>query len=100
MVHRFRRRLAIAFALAVSFALTGLRLGGQQPPLAPSGAIASATNPDEGLTVKRFESAGQRVRFASADRGRRGIRLSMPAGAAADARALAFVDQYGARFGL
>jgi bacillolysin len=100
MVHPSGRRLAIAVVLALSLAFTGLHGGGQQPPLDPSGAIASATNPDEGLTVKRFESTGERVRFASADRGRRGIRLSPPAGAPADARALAFIDQHGARFGI
>ena len=100
MARLFDRRLAIALVLVVVLALTGLRLGGQQQPLNPRAAIASATNPDEGLTVKRFEPTGARVRFASADRGRRGIRLSTTAGAAADARALAFIDQHGARFGI
>ena len=100
MARLFGRRLAIALVLVVVLALTGLHLGGQQRPLDPRAAIASATNPDEGLTVKRFEPTGERVRFASADRGRRGIRLSTAAGAAADARALAFIDRHGARFGI
>src|SRR5262245_12342181 len=100
VVHSIGRRLAVAVVLGVSLALTALHLGGQQRPLDPTAAIASGTNPDEGLTVKRVESTGERVRFASVDRGRRGVRLSTPAGAAADARALAFIDQHGAHFGI
>jgi Zn-dependent metalloprotease len=90
------QRITAAALAAVTLAAGAARVAGQEPPATPPG-VQSLTEPGQGLDV-HARSADGRVSFAS--RAGRGVLLRGLQGAPAHERAMAFVEDYGAAFGL
>lgn len=92
------RHLTAAALAAAGLAAAVPAVMGQEPRPAPASTIQSLSEPGEGLAVRTRSARTGFVSFAAA----RGSGLLLPgmAGAPAESRALAFVDQYGAAFGL
>jgi Zn-dependent metalloprotease len=90
------RRLAAGFLTTAGLAAAAVQLTGQAPPAPPM--IQSLSEPGEGLNIRSRSDKSGLVTFASSQRG--GVLLDGLATAPAEGRALAFVDRYGASFGI
>ena len=96
-------RLPVRGIAVVAVTTLGLAAGipalrGQEPPSAQAPTIQSLSEPGAGLAIQTRSPRTGLVTFASSPG--RGIQLPGTAGAPAESRALAFVDQYGSAFGL
>lgn len=92
------RRLAAGLLTTAGLATGAVRLMGQAPQAPTAMMIQSLAEPGEGLTIRSRSERSGLVTFASSQQS--GIRVDALATAPAEGRALAFVDQYGAAFGL